>query len=361
MVFCFSTAARHLRNRLLAALSLAATAAAASAVEAQPVAAPLRLHVVGGLAGINQYVRHEEPFWTRELPRLSGGRITAEIVPFDRAGIRGQERLRLLEAGAVPFGTVMLDLNPVQDPELSTSDLEVANPDMATLRRSTAAFRPYLERLLWSRYGVELLAVYTYPAQVLFCRQPITGLADLKGRRVRTSNPSQSDVVEATGGTPVPIPFAELVANASHGSIDCAITGSMSGNSIGLHEVMGYLLDLPLGWGVAAFVANGAAWSALPSDARQTLQRELPRLEDRIWQEADRESVVGIACNIGAAACVDGRRGRMQVVRPGAETLERRRQLLLGTVLPRWFQRCGPGCVDAWRETVGPEIGVSPR
>ena len=42
-----------------------------------------QFRVVGGLAGVSQYTQWEEPFWSRELPRMSGGRFKADIVPFD--------------------------------------------------------------------------------------------------------------------------------------------------------------------------------------------------------------------------------------------------------------------------------------
>ena len=74
----------------------------------KPPVAVSHLRVVGGLAEVNQYVRREEPFWTRELARLSGGRYTAEIVPFDRAGVPGTEMLRLLQLGVVPLGTALM-------------------------------------------------------------------------------------------------------------------------------------------------------------------------------------------------------------------------------------------------------------
>ena len=64
----------------------------------------------------------------------------------------------------------------------------VLNPtDLASLRRNVDAYRPQLARLLRERHGVELLALYIYPAQVLFCRQPFRDLGDLSGRRVRTA------------------------------------------------------------------------------------------------------------------------------------------------------------------------------
>lgn len=343
------------------AAGAAALCLAASAVRAQAPAAPLHLRIVGGLAGVNQFTRHEEPFWTREVPRLTSGRVTAEIVPYDRAGIRGQEMLRLIQLGAVPFGTTLLNVSSPQDPELALADLAAMNPDIGALRRTVAAFRPYLQRTLRERYGAELLAVYTYPAQVFFCTKALAGLADLKGRRVRTSNSSQSDLVEVLGGTPVPTSFADIVANVRSGNIDCAITGTMSGNTIGLHEVTTSIYSMPITWGLAAFVANGAAWAALPAEVRATLQRELPKLESAVWEESGRETVEGIACNIGAASCQAGRKGSMREVRPEPADEARRRELLVSTVLPRWIQRCGPSCAQVWKQTVGPVVGIEPR
>jgi TRAP-type C4-dicarboxylate transport system substrate-binding protein len=320
--------------------------------------APTHLRIVGGLAGLNQYRRHEEPFWTSELPRLSGGRASAEIVPFDRAGIRGQEVLRLVQLGAVPFGTALLTLSAAQDPELMAPDLAGLNPDMATLRRSVAAFRPYLEATLRERYGAELLALYVYPAQATFCTKPLGSLADLAGRRVRVSSATQGDWAAALGATPVTTSFAEMLAQVRSGNIDCAITGTMSGNTIGLHEATSHLHTMAVNWGLAAFVANGAAWSALPAELQALLKRELPRVERAVWTESADETGEGIACNTGAAGCTNGRKGRMVEVKESADDARRRRDILVGKVLPAWLQRCGPSCRTVWRQTIGPALGI---
>jgi TRAP-type C4-dicarboxylate transport system substrate-binding protein len=320
--------------------------------------APQHLRIVGGLAGVNQYTLHEEPFWTRELTRMTGGRASAEIVPFDRAGIRGQEMLRLVQLGVVPFGTALLNLSAVQDAELTAPDLAGLNPDVASLRRSVAAFRPYLDRMLRERYGSELLALYAYPAQVTFCARPLGSLADLAGRRVRISSATQSDWVVALGAIPVQSPFAEIVASLRSGNIDCAITGTMSGNTIGLHEVATHIHTMPVNWGVAAFVANGAAWSALPKDLRDLLRRELPKLEQAIWTQAENETSDGIACDIGAPTCTSGRKGRMTEVRATAADVAKRRDVLVNNVLPGWLRRCGPQCASVWQQTVGSASGI---
>lgn len=338
-------------NWLKCAGALLALAATIGAAVAQP--APQKLRIVGGLAGINQYTRHEEPFWTRTLPALTQGRVTAEIVPFDRAGIRSQEMLRLVAVGTVPFGTALLAAVAAQEPELAAPDLAGLNPDLPALRRSVEAYRPRMQALLRERYGAELLAVYLYPAQVTFCTRPLTGLADLAGRRVRISSPTQADWVSALGGTPVSTPFADIVTNVRSGNIDCAITGTMSGNTIGLHEVTTHLQTTPVSWGLAAFVANSAAWNALDAQTRELLRRELPKLEQAIWDEGARETGEGIACNTGATACTGGRKGRMVEARETEADRARQREVLLKQVLPAWVQRCGPDCVPVWNRSIG--------
>lgn len=338
---------------------LGAAALAGQAPEPAPAAPGTRLRVVGGLATIHQYTLLEEPFWTRELPRLTDGRATAEIVPFDRAGIRGQEMLRLVQLGAVPFGTALMSLSSSFDVEILAPDLAGLSPDIESARRYTAAFRPHLTRLLRERYGIELLALYVYPAQELFCTKPLKGLADLKGRRVRVSATSQADFVEALGAVPVQTGFADLTANVRSGNIECAITGTMSGNVIGLHEVTKYLHGSPITWGLAAFVANGTAWQALPPDVQAVLRRELPRLEREIWDQSARETGEGIACNTGQASCTSGQRGTMVEVPETDEDRRLKREILARQVLPRWLQRCGPACAEVWNRTIGPVAGIA--
>ncbi|WP_431268276.1 hypothetical protein [Dankookia sp. P2] len=162
---------------------------------ARPAAAegppPIQIKVVGGLASISQYVRYEAPFWTDKVAGLTQGRIRAEIAPFDRSGIRGQEMLQLMRLGVVPFGTVLLALAAADEPKLNAIDLPMLNPDIDSLRQTVSLWRPRLETLLRERYGVRMLAVYTYPSQVMFCQRAFTGLGDLAGRRVRVSSVGQ--------------------------------------------------------------------------------------------------------------------------------------------------------------------------
>jgi TRAP-type C4-dicarboxylate transport system substrate-binding protein len=340
------------RCALAVAVAWCSVLTAAAQTTATPPVQTLR--IVGGLSGLNQYNRNEEPFWTQDLARLSQGRYTAEIAPFDRAGVPGAEMLRLLQLGVVPFGTALLSNVSAQYPEFAAPDLAGLNPDMATLRKTVAAFRPYLEKSMRDRLGIEVLAIYTYPAQVVFCKNAMASLSDLKGRRVRVSSATQSDFMASLGAVPVLVSFSQLIPSLAFGNTECAITGTMSGNSLKLYEVTNFIHTMPITWGLAVFGANQTAWNSLPGDLRALLSHELPKLERAIWTESEKETAEGLACNQGLPECTADRKGTMTQVTTTANDERMRKQVFQSQVLARWLQRCAGRCETLWNQTIGP-------
>lgn len=321
---------------------------------------PIRLQIIGGLAGVTQYTKIEQPFWQSEINALSKGRISATIRPLDAGGLRNQEMLQLMRLGVVSFGTALLSVVAGDEPELGAVDLPLLNPDVATLRRTVAAFREHLRKVLRERYDIALLGVYAYPAQVLFCAKPFKGLDDLAGRKVRTSSVAQSELMAAMGAVPVILPFAEIVAALRDGVADCAITGTLSGYEIGLPRVAVSVHAFALSWGVSIFGANGIYWDGLPVDARDIIRQGVGQLEDRIWSQAEADTQRGLACNAGTETCA-GKPERPMTVVPALPADGTRRRLLADIVLPRWFERCGQDCVSAWNTYLKPLHAIEPR
>lgn len=332
--------------------ALAALTGPASAEDTVPI------KVVGGLGGVSQYTQHEGPFWTHRIQEISRGRIRATIHPFDRSGLRGHEMLQLIRLGVVPFGTSILSLVAAEDPELNTADLPALNPDLETLRTTVELYRPHMRNLLAERYGIELIGVYTYPAQVLYCREPFRGLHDLAKRRIRTSSIAQSEMMAALGAVPVQTSFGEVLASVVKGSVDCAVTGTLSGNEIGLADVTTHIHGMAISWGLSFFGANMAVWNALPADVRDHIGRGVAELEAGIWAAADHDTRMGILCNIGHADCSRGRPGRMTLVPTTDADEGLRRKLLVAVVLPRWLERCGPQCIEGWNERLAGVTGL---
>ncbi len=333
----------------------------APAADPPPAGAPLRLQVIGGLADTAQYAEHEEPFWRETVPQITQGRVRAEIAPFDRSGIRGDDLLHLMRLNVVPVGTLLMSLIANDEPELAAPNLALLAGRLGSLREAVAAYRPHLTQVLAERYDTELLAIFTYPAQVLFCRGAFEGLADIRGRKVRVSGASQADAVEALGGIAVVTPFAAITDTMRRGGVDCVITGTLSGVDLGLGEVATHVHAMPFGWGLAIVAANRRSWHAIPAPLREILQHGLAGLEDRVWQAAQRDTEEGLACAAGRPGCRRARSAKLVVVPASAADEALRLRLFDRVVLESWLRRCGQDCLTNWNRYLASPAGLPPR
>ena len=341
--------------RAIAALALLALGIRPGDAAAQE--SPIPLRVVGFYTHAGLYAEFEEPFWTRQVPLLTHGRLRPSIAPLERTGIRESELLSLIRLGVLPVATVPLALAAGEDPELSVVDLPGLNPDLPMLRRSLAQWRGHIAQVLEDRYDIQLLALLIPTTQVIFCREAFTGLADIKGRRVRVGAIAQGDLLEAVGAIPHLLPLPEVVAAISSQRIDCAITGSMPGNRIGLHRVTSHVSTLPINWFVSAVAMNGTIWRNLPEPVRAALAKGVAGLEEAVIDSAEAAIADGFACDAGLPRCSGGSPGRMVVV-PERWDEPQRRRLLETVLLPQWLHRCGQDCAAVWNRIAAPAQGI---
>ena len=243
------------------------------------------------------------------------------------------------------------------EPELNAVDLPILNPDMVSLRKTVGLYRGHLHDILLQKYGIELLGIYAYPAQVIYCKERFDTLKDLAGRKVRTSSVGQSEMMSALGAVPIVTPFSEIISAIKTGVADCAITGTMSGSEIGLPNVTSYISPMAISWGLSFFGANRLAWDQLPADIREALRDGIGGLERAIWTAADRETEAGLACNIGSDACASDKIFHMKVVSLTPDDDLFRRKLLTTSILPKWIQRCGRDSRCGLERDAGPSLG----
>jgi TRAP-type C4-dicarboxylate transport system substrate-binding protein len=316
------------------------------------------LKVVGSVSTLSPYKDHEQPFWTRRVPESSGGRITAEIRGFNEMGLKGPELMRLMSSGVVEFGTATLAYFASDNPINEAIDLAGLAPDVRTARQVTDLFYPVYEKLYGEGSRVKLLGISTYPAQVFFCNAPVRGLADLRGKKVRTSSRTQAEFVEALGASSVTLAFAEVVPALQNGVVHCAISGSMSGYSAKWYEVSTHLLALPVNWNQQIHAVSQKAWERLDPKVRSFLQAQITTMVDDIWSAAERQTREGIDCNTGAAACPHAERGRMMLVAPSDADKALLRKVMHEAVLPKWAARCSADCVQSFNATIGRALGL---
>ena len=319
------------------------------------------LRVIGSISNLPQYTEFEVPFWTKQLGERSKGAITAEVKGFNEMGLKGPEVLRLMGQGVVEIGATVIAYLAADDPANEMIDMAGLLPDVKTAREVTEAARPVLEKLYREKFGVELLGIGTYPAQVLYCNGELKSLADVKGRKVRAAGRSQSELVAALGGTPVTMAFGEVVPALQNKTVDCAITGTFSGNTSNWHEVTTHLYRTPLSWGQIAYAANSKAWASFDPKVRTFLSTEIARLEKEVWDAADSFTKEGYLCNTGASGCKRGKPGKMTLVESTPADDALLRKVIDETMLPKWAARCSAQCVTDFNSSIGKVLSLTAK
>lgn len=315
-------------------------------------------NAVGSIGALSMYQKQELPFWTETVPKESGGAVKVQVKPFTELGFKGPEIFRLVSAGTLQFATTVLNYNSGEVPMNEAGDLVGLVASVEELQKVLDVLRPAYAKFLEEKYGIKLLGFGSYQAQVIYCRDAFTKVADLKGRKVRASGASQQAFVSHIGGSPLTIAFAEVQPALASGVIDCAITGALSGYKSKWHESAKFISPLPINFGVAAQLANLKWWNTLDPKVQAFLEKELHKLELAIFEQAKTETQTGINCNTGTGPCSEGAPASMKLVPVTAADEALRKDALTKAILPSFATRCGPDCVQTWNGTVGQSLGI---
>src|SRR3546814_7903108 len=77
--------------------------------------------------------------------------------------------------------------------------------------------------------------------------------------------------------------FGEVVPALQRNVVDCALTGTLSGNTAGWPEVATHLYPLPVGWSIYYTAVNNASWEKWGPEAQAFLDKEFAKLADMNW------------------------------------------------------------------------------
>ncbi|MBA2963510.1 MULTISPECIES: TRAP transporter substrate-binding protein [Ramlibacter] len=343
--------------RLSHLVTAAAFALAGLAAHAEPV----KLRVAGNLvaAGLLQQQR-EQPFF-ESFTKTTGLPIEMDYKPMDVLGVKDADGLRIIRSGL--FDIVMLRLASVSrdDPTLLGPDIVGLSTDYDTARKVFDAWREPLDQRLQAKHNAKLLAAYPFGPQILFCKPAISGLADLKGKKVRVSDQSLAKFVEGLGGIPVSLSFGETQQALERGVTDCAITGPASANSGGWPEVTTH--TLPLGFQVHynAFAINLAKWNALPPEQRTKLAEAFRKFEADAWTYSRELWDDAARCNVGKDPCRIGKKFALKEVPVSAADRKVVADAVRTVSLPLWSEACdkvNDKCSAAWKQVIGPVVGL---
>ncbi len=319
------------------------------------------LRVVGSWNSLTMFKNFEKPFWTETLPAAMPG-IKADVTSLGQVKLKGAAVLRQMDMGVFDVVHTVADYVVADSPALAGLDMPALAPDIDLARKVVAAYRPVVADALAKDFNAKLLAIAPYPAQVIFCRDKITGLDDLKGKKIRASGWTTSEFVTALDATGVTMSFGEVPQSLQRGVVDCAITGSLSGYSAGWGEVASYIYPLPVGgWDYVITAMSMKTWNSFSSKEQNLLQSLIKeKLEEPAWEVTARETQEGIDCLTGGS-CPHGEPNKLSQVQISDKDLERAQKILIEDVLPAWAAKVKPEVVERWNTTIGKVVNIQAK
>ena len=262
--------------------SLAACAAAAllalipAGAMAQPQVTPevtLRLHHF--LPADSNTQRNVMEVWEKRVEEASAGRIDVQIYPSMQLGGKPPQLFDQARDGIVEVSWTLLGYTPGRFPIAEVFELPFMS---GTAVETTAALQEFQAKYLTDELAqVHVLALHA-PAGYKFHMNgaPVTGLADLKGRKIRAPSRAMTGTLNALGATAVGMPVTEVAQALISGVIDGA---QLPWEVIGSLRVEGYATSHTeigsenggISTSVMALVMNRAAYDALPDDLRAAI------------------------------------------------------------------------------------------
>jgi TRAP-type transport system periplasmic protein len=340
----------------LTALALAAGLAGTAHADER-----LKFKVIGQPLATGLIQKNKEQPFFEQFAAKTGLPIDIDYKPIDTLGIKDTEQLRVMKSNLFDIVSLRVSQNSRDEPTLLGLDLVGGSPDYATGRKVAKAWFDTVDARLQQQFNVKLLGVWPFGPQIMFCKKPISQLADVKGMKVRVYDQNLAKFIEMVGGTPVPVSFADTHQSLSLGVVDCAITGPSSANSAGWPEVTTH--QLPLGFQMAlnGYAITMKAWSQLKPDQQAKLKAAFDAHTEEIWKYSEELFQDALNCNTGKDPCTTGKKFKLIDVPVTPADGELIRNAVSKVSFPVWSEVCdksNPGCSQKWSAQVGPVLGI---
>lgn len=214
--------------------------------------------------------------WAEMVKELSNGELqpevyTGTVLLAPRANLQGIQDnvVQVAHHAAIYTPSEMPVANAVQELGFNYDD-----PLIGILAVTDFSLNNPTQLAEWEELNIVYLGAYNTPSYVLFCREPVRNIDELRGKRIRTAGSTVSAWVEQAGGTPVNVPSSEMYSGLDRGSLDCATNAPNDLIDRSLWEVAEHTTLLPTGmyWSGPQWGFNSGFWASLSDEERDVFK-----------------------------------------------------------------------------------------
>lgn len=202
------------------------------------------------------------------------GALDIKTVFLGSLPIKETEWLRAVRNGDLEMAMIVGDYHAGDFPLLGLIQTPFLFRDQVEKSIAIAASFPIMQREA-NKLGIQLLACRPYGEIGFWATEPIADITKLEGRKIRAQAKLFSDMIEAAGGVPTPVAFAEAYTGLQSGLIKGLFTGYDSITGAKLYEVAPYAYSIGLSNQLPYIGVNKAKWDALSPEIKAIVMEEI--------------------------------------------------------------------------------------
>lgn len=242
--------------------------AAAFAAFAGPALAETAWTMASGYPDSNFLTQNIEQF-IADVDEGTGGEI--KITLHSNGTLMKLDAIRrAVQTNQVQIGEIRLGSYSNEDPMYNLAGLPFVAGDYDAAWKLMEAQKPYFDELM-DGIGLKVLAYQPWPGQGFYTKNPVTGLADFDGQKLRIYSKATQDMGNALGFEATILPFAEIPQAFATGLIDALFTSPQTGIDIQAWDNTNYFTAAGAIHTKNAIIVNKDAFEALPEETQAAL------------------------------------------------------------------------------------------
>jgi len=266
---------------------IAAAIGAALAITSGGAAAQAKWDMPTPYPDGNFHTKNNRQF-AEEVAKATGGKLQITIHS-NASLIKHPEIKRAVQTGQVPIGEVLVS---VLSNEAAVFAFD-SNPFLANSyekqKRLWTAAKPIISKRLDAQ-GIAVLYSVPWPPQGIYSKKELQTIADLKGTKFRTYNPTTSRFAELLGATPTTVQVPELPQAFKTGIVDAMITSGATGVDSQAWDYLSHYYDTQAFIPQNIVFVNKAAWSKLDAATQKAVTAAAAAAETRGWATSESEN-----------------------------------------------------------------------
>lgn len=179
------------------------------------------------------------------------------------------KQFELVQNGVADVTWVLPSYTAGQFPEMSLFELPFLF--RTAEEASIVGWKLHEAGLLTGFDGVHVIGIFATEPNALFMEDPIAGLEDLSGKKIRSAGAIQAKWLEEFGASPQALSSAEYNEALNRGTIDGVIQGWTGMNTFKSFPLVSQAVEVPAGTIPFLLLMNEAKWNGLPSEVQEAM------------------------------------------------------------------------------------------